>query len=56
MRRFAQILPPGTRQYLVVRNADRIVSARPDVVQDLSRSFRQPLVPDDWDEVRTSSS
>ena len=42
-RRFARILPPGTRQYLVVRNAERIVSARPDVTQDLSRSFRRRL-------------
>jgi hypothetical protein len=41
--RFARILPSGTRQYLLVRNANRIVSARPDVTQDLSRSFRRRL-------------
>jgi len=41
--RFARILPPGTRQYLVVRNSQRILSARPDVTQDLSRSLRRRL-------------
>jgi hypothetical protein len=41
--RFARILPPQTRQYLVVRDADRIVASRPDVTHDLSHSFRQRL-------------
>jgi hypothetical protein len=41
--RFSRILPLGTRQYLVVRDADDIVSSRPDVAQDISRSFRQRL-------------
>jgi hypothetical protein len=41
--RFAQILPPGTRQYLVMRNSDRIVSSRPEVTADMSRSFRHRL-------------
>ena len=41
--RFARILPPGTRQYLVVRNSERILSSRPDVKRDLSRSFRRRL-------------
>jgi hypothetical protein len=41
--RFARILPPGSRQYLVVRDPDRVVSSRPDVRRDLSRSFRQRL-------------
>jgi hypothetical protein len=42
-RRFARILPPRTRQYLVVRDSDRIVASRPDVLCDLSQSFRQRL-------------
>ncbi len=41
--RFARIVPPESRQYLVVRDARRIVSARPDVVRDTSRSFRRRL-------------
>jgi hypothetical protein len=41
--RFARILPPGTRQYLVMRNSDRIVSSRPEVTRDMSRSFRHRL-------------
>jgi hypothetical protein len=41
--RFARILPPGTRQYLVVRHSDRILSSRPEVKRDLSRSFRRRL-------------
>jgi hypothetical protein len=42
-RRFLRILPRGARQYLIMRNADAIVSARPDVRRDLSASFRQKL-------------
>jgi hypothetical protein len=42
-RRFRRILPRGTRQYLIMRNVDAIVSARPDVRRDLSASFRQRL-------------
>ncbi len=42
-KRFLRILPRGARQYLVVRDADAIVSARPDVRRDLSGSFRQRL-------------
>jgi hypothetical protein len=41
--RFLHILPRGARQYLVVRDADAIISARPDVKRDLSGSFRQRL-------------
>jgi len=41
--RFARILPPGARQYLVVRDPDRVAVSRPDVRVDLSRSFRQRL-------------
>jgi hypothetical protein len=41
--RFTRIVPPGSRQYLVVRDANRIALSRPDVVQDTSRSFRQRL-------------
>ncbi len=41
--RFAQILPSRSRQYLVVRDANRIALSRPDVVQDTSRSFRRRL-------------
>jgi siroheme synthase len=41
--RFARILPPGTRQYLLVRRSERILSSRPDVKRDLSRSFRRRL-------------
>ncbi len=41
--RFARILPPGTRQYLIVRDSDRVVSSRPDVLQDMSHSFRKKL-------------
>lgn len=42
-KRFLRILPRGARQYLVVRDANAIVSARPDVRRDLSGSFRQRL-------------
>jgi hypothetical protein len=41
--RFARLLPPGTRQYMIVRNAKRMLSSRPDVEEDLSRSFRHRL-------------
>jgi hypothetical protein len=41
--RFLHILPGGARQYLLVRDAGAIVSARPDVQRDLSGSFRQRL-------------
>ena len=41
--RFTRILPPGTRQYLIVRDSDRVVSCRPDVLQDVSHSFRRKL-------------
>jgi hypothetical protein len=41
--RFTRILPPGARQYLIVRDSDRVVSSRPDVMQDVSLSFRQKL-------------
>lgn len=41
--RFTHILPPGTRQYLVVRDSGSMVSSRPDVAQDMSRSFRHRL-------------
>jgi hypothetical protein len=41
--RFTRILPPGARQYLIVRDSHRVVSSRPDVVHDLSHSFRQKL-------------
>lgn len=42
-RRFARILPHQTRQYLVVRDSDRIMADRPDVKRDPSQSFRQKL-------------
>jgi hypothetical protein len=41
--RFARILPPETRQYLIVRDSDRVVSSRPDVMHDVSHSFRRKL-------------
>jgi len=41
--RFMRILPRATRQYLIARDRDRVVSARPDVLQDLSHSFRHQL-------------
>ncbi len=41
--RFARILPPGTRQYLIARDSDRVVYSRPDVLQDMSHSFRKRL-------------
>ena len=41
--RFVRILPSGSRQYLVVRDPDKVASSRPDVRRDLSRSFRQRL-------------
>jgi hypothetical protein len=41
--RFTRILPPGARQYLIVRDSDRVVSSRPDVLQDMSHSFRKKL-------------
>jgi hypothetical protein len=41
--RFTRILPPGARQYLIVRSFDSVVSSRPDVMHDLSHSFRQKL-------------
>jgi len=41
--RFMRIVPPASRQYLVVRDARRIVAARPDVVRDTSHSFRERL-------------
>jgi hypothetical protein len=41
--RFSRILPRSARQYLIVRNAEAIVSARPDVRRDLSGSFRHRL-------------
>ncbi len=41
--RFTRILPPGVRQYLIVRDSESVVSARPDVRQDVSHSFRQKL-------------
>lgn len=41
--RFKRILPPGARQYLIVRDSASVVSARPDVLQDASHSFRQKL-------------
>jgi len=41
--RFTRILPPGARQYLILRDSDRVVSSRPDVLQDVSHSFRQKL-------------
>ena len=41
--RFKRILPPGARQYLIVRDSASVVSARPDVLQDASHSFRQRL-------------
>jgi hypothetical protein len=41
--RFLGILPRRTRQYLIVREAQAIVSSRPDVRRDLSGSFRQRL-------------
>jgi hypothetical protein len=43
LTRFARLLPPGTRQYLIVRNSERMLSARPDVKRDPSRSFRRRL-------------
>jgi hypothetical protein len=41
--RFARILPSGTRQYLIVRDSEHVVSLRPDVMQDVSYSFRLKL-------------
>jgi hypothetical protein len=41
--RFTRILPPGARQYLIVRDFDSVVSSRPDVVRDMSHSFRRRL-------------
>ena len=41
--RFTCVLPPGTRQYLIVRDSERVVSLRPDVMQDVSYSFRLKL-------------
>ena len=41
--RFTRILPPAVRQYLIVRDSERVVSARPEVRQDMSHSFRQKL-------------
>ena len=41
--RFTRILPPGTRQYLIVRNFDSVVCSRPDVMYDLSHSLRRKL-------------
>jgi hypothetical protein len=41
--RFTRILPPGTRQYLIVRDSERVVSSRPDVMQDVNHSFRRRL-------------
>ena len=40
---FMRVLPHQTRQYLIVRDGDRVVSARPDVMQDMSHSFRHKL-------------
>ncbi len=41
--RFMRILPAGTRQYLIVRDSNRIVVLRPDVMRDMSCSFRRRL-------------
>ncbi len=41
--RFARIVPPDSRQYVVVRDARRIISSRPDVTRDTNLSFRRRL-------------
>jgi len=41
--RFMRILPSRTREYLLVRHPDRIVSLRPDVRWDMSCTFRRRL-------------
>jgi GTPase SAR1 family protein len=41
--RFTRLLPPATRQYLIVRDSDRVASSRPDVLEDVSHSFRRKL-------------
>jgi hypothetical protein len=41
--RFTRVLPPATRQYLVVRDSDLVLRSRPEVVRDLSHSFRRRL-------------
>lgn len=42
-RRFTHILPKDTKQYLIVRNATSVATARPDSYQDRNFSFRQKL-------------
>lgn len=41
--RFMRILPAGTRQYLIVRDSNRVVALRPDVRRDMSYSLRHRL-------------
>ena len=42
-KRFVRVLPAFTRQYLIVRNTESIVTHRPDVTRDISFKLRRKL-------------